>query len=215
MRLTPEQEAAYALSYGLSRSDLRPEVRLEYDRLLAERRAGAQAATFTFTFSSLGEPFTILASCGCAGYDVRAVADVAEHLSLRAVGGPEVMAVVRDSSTGGFRVLASGEQIALVRSKGLLRPRYYLIETGGGPLVVTGDVYGGWYEFRAGGQSEPARVQVAREQVVRWMGTRINVRVTIGRGGDYPRCLAIVLATEYLAEDRRQSLGELGLMREW
>jgi hypothetical protein len=40
MRLTPEQEAAYALGYGVSRADLKPEVQAEYDRLLAERRAG-------------------------------------------------------------------------------------------------------------------------------------------------------------------------------
>jgi hypothetical protein len=41
MRLTPEQEAAYALDYGVSRADLRPRVQAEYDRLLAERRAEA------------------------------------------------------------------------------------------------------------------------------------------------------------------------------
>lgn len=39
-RLTPEQEAAYALDYGLSRVELEPQVQAEYDRLLAERRAG-------------------------------------------------------------------------------------------------------------------------------------------------------------------------------
>lgn len=39
MRLTPEQEAAYSLDYGVSRADLKPEVQAEYDRLLAERRA--------------------------------------------------------------------------------------------------------------------------------------------------------------------------------
>ncbi|HKR69947.1 MAG TPA: hypothetical protein VJT16_13990 [Streptosporangiaceae bacterium] len=37
--MTPEQEAAYALRYSLSRTDLKPEVQAEYDRLLAERRA--------------------------------------------------------------------------------------------------------------------------------------------------------------------------------
>jgi hypothetical protein len=52
------------------------------------------------------------------------------------------MAVVRDASTSGFRVLASGEQVALVRARGLLRRRY-LIEAAGEPLIVTGDVYGG------------------------------------------------------------------------
>jgi hypothetical protein len=39
LRLTPEQEAAYSLDYGVSRDDLKPEVQAEYDRLLAERRA--------------------------------------------------------------------------------------------------------------------------------------------------------------------------------
>jgi len=39
MRLTPEREAAYALGYGVSRTDLKPEVQAHYDRLLAERAA--------------------------------------------------------------------------------------------------------------------------------------------------------------------------------
>lgn len=38
-RMTPEQEAAYALEWGLSRVELEPQVQAEYDRLLAERRA--------------------------------------------------------------------------------------------------------------------------------------------------------------------------------
>ena len=45
VRLTPEQEAAYALGYGLSRADLKAEVKAEYDRLLAERRAGRPGHT--------------------------------------------------------------------------------------------------------------------------------------------------------------------------
>jgi hypothetical protein len=45
VRLTPEQEAAYALGYGLSRADLKPKVKAEYDRLLAERRAGRPGHT--------------------------------------------------------------------------------------------------------------------------------------------------------------------------
>jgi hypothetical protein len=43
VRLTPEQEAAYSLDYGVDRAGLKPEVRAEYDRLLAERRASGQA----------------------------------------------------------------------------------------------------------------------------------------------------------------------------
>lgn len=42
-RLTPEQEAAYALDYGVSRAGLKPQVQAEYDRVLAERRAGRPA----------------------------------------------------------------------------------------------------------------------------------------------------------------------------
>ena len=43
MRLTPEEEAAYSLDYGVSRDGLKPEVQAEYDRLLAERRARPRA----------------------------------------------------------------------------------------------------------------------------------------------------------------------------
>jgi hypothetical protein len=42
-RMTPEQEAAYALDRGLSRAELEPPVQAEYDRLLADfpaRRPG-------------------------------------------------------------------------------------------------------------------------------------------------------------------------------
>lgn len=41
-KMTPEQEAAYALDFGIARSDLPTEVQLAYDRL-AEQRAGARA----------------------------------------------------------------------------------------------------------------------------------------------------------------------------
>jgi hypothetical protein len=33
---TPTQEAEYALTFGLDRADLKPEVQAEYDRLVAE-----------------------------------------------------------------------------------------------------------------------------------------------------------------------------------
>jgi hypothetical protein len=35
---TPTQEAEYALTFGLDRADLKPEVQAEYDRLVAEGR---------------------------------------------------------------------------------------------------------------------------------------------------------------------------------
>ena len=214
VRLTSEQEAAYAFDYGLSRAGLKPEVQAEYDRLLAERRAGrpAQAVEFRFSFLSMGEPFTILAASGQPGYEVRTAADVAEHLSVRAVGGVEVVAVVRDAMTSGFRVLADGRQVALVRAKGLLRRRY-LIEGTGEPLSITGRVHGGWYEVRAGGANGRTRVHVVREEAVRPFSTRIKVWAAITGGEDHLRCLAIVLGIEYLAEDRRQIAGELGLRR--
>jgi hypothetical protein len=41
MGLTPEQEAAYALDYGVRRADLKPHVQALYDRLLDERKAAA------------------------------------------------------------------------------------------------------------------------------------------------------------------------------
>jgi hypothetical protein len=37
MAMTPTQEAEYALDYGLDRDGLRPEVRVEYDKLKQER----------------------------------------------------------------------------------------------------------------------------------------------------------------------------------
>jgi hypothetical protein len=36
VRLAPQHEAAYALSYGVDRADLQPEAQTEYDRLLAD-----------------------------------------------------------------------------------------------------------------------------------------------------------------------------------
>lgn len=39
MKLTPEQEAAYALDFGLARDGLKPDVQAEYDRQLAVRRS--------------------------------------------------------------------------------------------------------------------------------------------------------------------------------
>jgi hypothetical protein len=132
--------------------------RISGSRSSHQRVAGArppchdEVVEFRFSFLSMGEPFTILASSGQVGYEVRTVADVAEHLSVRAVGGAEVVAVVRDAMTSGFQVLADDEKVALVRAKGRFRRRY-LIDGGGEPLSVTGDVYNGWYELRAGGRT--------------------------------------------------------------
>jgi hypothetical protein len=43
-KMTPEQEAAYALRWGIARSGLPPEAQLAYDRLL-EQQARAAAPT--------------------------------------------------------------------------------------------------------------------------------------------------------------------------
>ena len=42
MALTPTREAKYALDYGVSRSDLSPGARIEYDRLVAEGYGAAR-----------------------------------------------------------------------------------------------------------------------------------------------------------------------------
>jgi uncharacterized protein YbjQ (UPF0145 family) len=39
-RMTPEREAAYALDFNLTRASLRPDVQVQYDRILSERTAG-------------------------------------------------------------------------------------------------------------------------------------------------------------------------------
>ncbi len=43
-RMTPEQEAAYALRWGTARSGLPPEAQLAYDRLVAQQARAAAAA---------------------------------------------------------------------------------------------------------------------------------------------------------------------------
>jgi hypothetical protein len=55
MRLTPEEEAAYALHHGVSRADLQPQVQAVYDRLLEERKAAA-ARPWAGTLAPSGQP---------------------------------------------------------------------------------------------------------------------------------------------------------------
>ena len=43
-KMTPEQEAAYALDWQLSRESLKPDVQAAYDMLLAQRDAQGQSA---------------------------------------------------------------------------------------------------------------------------------------------------------------------------
>jgi hypothetical protein len=54
LKLTPEQEAAYALDFGISRDDLKPDVRVEYDRQLEVRRAQVRPAGPDAVFPALG-----------------------------------------------------------------------------------------------------------------------------------------------------------------
>jgi hypothetical protein len=54
MRLTPEQEAAYALNYDLARDSLKPDVQVEYDRQLEIRRSQGRVTAPDATFPALG-----------------------------------------------------------------------------------------------------------------------------------------------------------------
>lgn len=53
MKMTPEQEASYALNYGISRKGLKPEAQVEYDRLLELRRSQARPARPDAVFPAL------------------------------------------------------------------------------------------------------------------------------------------------------------------
>jgi protein-S-isoprenylcysteine O-methyltransferase Ste14 len=57
-RMTPEQEAAYALDFGVAKSDLPEEAQLAYDRL-AQQRARARANAPVPAASTDGKPITI------------------------------------------------------------------------------------------------------------------------------------------------------------
>jgi len=52
--MTPWQEAAYALSYGISRDDLKPDVQAEYDRQLEVRRSPDRNVRPDAVFPALG-----------------------------------------------------------------------------------------------------------------------------------------------------------------
>jgi hypothetical protein len=81
-RMTPEQEAAYALDRGLSRAELEPLVQAEYDRLLADfpaRRPGqprpARSVVPTRYHPQLIWPVHIGCSAGVALVAVSGLAD--------------------------------------------------------------------------------------------------------------------------------------------
>jgi len=57
-KMTPEQEASYALDFGVARSDLPPDAQLAYDRL-AEQRARARAQAPAPVTSTDGQPLSV------------------------------------------------------------------------------------------------------------------------------------------------------------
>lgn len=153
----------------------------------------------------MGDPLTIVDSAGQPCYNVRTVPDVAERLSLRAAGGSELAAIVRDAASGGFQIIVAGERVALVRSRGLIR-KQYLIDTPCDDISVHGDVHRGMYALSTGTGLESApQVQVRRETA----GGRGFSLLVIVPDDDPLRLLAMVLGIEYLAEDRRVGVGEL------
>jgi Short C-terminal domain len=54
MKMTPEREAAYALDFGVSRDDLKPDVQVEYDRQLEVRRSQVRPTGPDVIFPALG-----------------------------------------------------------------------------------------------------------------------------------------------------------------
>jgi hypothetical protein len=87
----------------------------------------------------MADPFVITDSRGQTRYEVKSVPDMVERLSLRAAGGGELAAIVRDGMSGGFQVLIAGDHVALVRARGLIR-KQYLVDVPGGGLSVLGNV---------------------------------------------------------------------------
>lgn len=59
-KMTPEQEASYALDFGVARSDLRPDAQLAYDRLVAQQaRTAATAPVSRATAEAPGGPVVL------------------------------------------------------------------------------------------------------------------------------------------------------------
>ncbi len=54
MKMTPEQEAAYALDFNVSRGDLKPDAQREYDRQLEARRSQRRYTAPDAVFPALG-----------------------------------------------------------------------------------------------------------------------------------------------------------------
>lgn len=163
---------------------------------------------------SMADPFVITDDSGQAVYEVTSVPDVAERLSLRGAADGELAAIVRDPMSGGFHVLISRDQAALVRARGFFW-RQYLIDGSAGGLTVRGNVDRGTYALDAGaGLDGHPRAQVWRQEVRN--AARV-IRMVAADNDDTVQLSAIVLAVEHLADDRRTSLEEFkaarGLLR--
>lgn len=73
-KMTPEQEAAYALDFGVDRSGLQPEAQLAYDRLVEQRaRARAQAPVSQAPAGATGAPVAVPRWVAAAGTAVFAL----------------------------------------------------------------------------------------------------------------------------------------------
>jgi uncharacterized protein YxjI len=167
-----------------------------------------------FTMRSMSDPFTITDQSGQARYEVTTVPDIAERLALRqAGGGPVLVAVVRDPGTGGFQVTVDARRAALVRSRGLIR-KQYLIEGEGAALGVGGSVPGGSYQiFRDAEISHVAPIEVRREAARVGWTSGFPVLMGVAEGEDPVLSIGLVLGLEYLCDDRRAAVGELGSAR--
>jgi hypothetical protein len=161
----------------------------------------------------MADPFAITDGRGQARYEVKSVPDMVERLSLRTAGGGELAAIMRDGMSGGFKIVMAREQVALVRDRGLIR-RQYLIDVPGGGLTVLNNAYQGTYAIAAGaGVDGLPRAQVWRQAVGNGSRISYDLRVIAADGDDTVQLLAIVLAIEYLSEDRRANLDELKAAR--
>jgi hypothetical protein len=164
---------------------------------------------FTCTIQTMAAPFTITDSHGQERYHVGTIPDIAERLGLRAAGGGQLAAIVRDPASGGFEVLIAGERAALVRFRGLIRVQC-LVDTRGGSLNVRGDVLRGAYAMCASADigADP-QVQVLRQRPAPRYGVKYQVGINIADGEDPVQFIATVLGIEHLCEDRRLEVGDL------
>lgn len=157
----------------------------------------------------MASPFTISGSHGQECYQVKTVPDVAERLALRANGGSQVAAIVRDLGSGGFEVLTADGRAALVRLRGLIKVQC-LVDTPGGSLNVRGDFVGGTYALcSSANMGADPEVQVQRQPAMPRYGDRYQVAVNVADGADPARLIATVLGIEHLCEDRRLNVGDL------